>query len=131
MWVTRDIGAPAETCWDLLVDVGAWPSWGPSVAAARLDRAGTEASRQEQRIRPGDTGAVRAPVGPWIPFRITEVEEGYHWSWRVAGVPATSHRVEGLGRDRCRVGFEVPTLAAPYALVCALALRRIEKLAAT
>ncbi|MFN3216539.1 MAG: hypothetical protein ACE367_08600 [Acidimicrobiales bacterium] len=51
-------------------------------------------------------------------------------SWKVAGVPATSHAVEALGDDRCRAGFGVPVAAAPYLAVCALALRRIERIVA-
>lgn len=63
-------------------------------------------------------------------FRVTEVEEGRRWRWRVARVPATGHRVEPgtAGRDgaapgrECRVGFELSPLAAGYAVVCRRAL---------
>lgn len=123
MWITRIVEAPAERCWDLLVDTDAWPQWGPTVAEARVDAA-TGAS--VDRIGDGSTGAVRARVGPWVPFTITDFDPGRSWSWSVAGVAATSHRVEPLGPDRCRVGFEVPRWAAPYAAVCAVALRRID-----
>lgn len=119
MWVTRELRAPASAAWDLLTDVRRWPSWGPTVREARVDGGGS-------RIGPGSTGAVRAAVGPWVPFRVTTFDDGRAWSWRVAGVPATSHRVEDLGPDRCRVGFRVPWPAAPYAVVCEVALRRIE-----
>lgn len=131
MWVTREIESPAATCWALLVDIRCWPSWGPSVAAARLDpsAASRNGAPDPHRIQAESTGAVRPVVGPWVRFRITEFDADHWWSWSVAGVPATSHRVEALGRDRCRVGFEVPPLVAPYALVCAVALRRIERLA--
>jgi hypothetical protein len=50
------------------------------------------------------------------------------WAWTVAGVPATTHTVEPAPGG-CRVAFGVPTPAAPYALVCRAALRRIERLA--
>ncbi len=43
---------------------------------------------------------------------------------------ATGHRVERLGTERCRVVFEVPFWAAPHAVVCRPALRRIARLAA-
>ncbi|HEX2576259.1 MAG TPA: hypothetical protein VHK88_07905 [Aquihabitans sp.] len=99
------------------------PEWGPTVAAARIDDGG-----DGTRIRPGARGAIRPPVGPWIPFRVTAFVPGVSWAWRVAGVPATAHRVEDLGDGRCRVGFRVPLVAAPYAAVCAVALRRIEAL---
>ena len=153
MWVTRDIDAPADRCWDLLVDVRQWPGWGPSLRAAVLDLSTEDGRWRAQprpasassaeigasppggagpgrfRIGPGSTGELRPIVGPWIAFRITRYEEGRSWSWAVGGVPATSHRVEPLGPGRSRVGFEVPVWAAPYAAVCALALRRIEAIA--
>lgn len=120
MWVTRVVDAPAADAWDLLVDVRRWPSWGPSVRRAELDDG-------SHRLTEGATGRVHPPIGPSIPFRVTELEAPRSWSWRVAGVPATAHRVEALGPDRCRVGFEVPGWAAPYAAVCRVALRRIER----
>ena len=35
--VDRSIAAPPSAVWDLLVDLDAWPLWGPTVRAARLD----------------------------------------------------------------------------------------------
>lgn len=122
MWVTRDVDAPAQAAWALLVDVRRWPEWGPTVSAAELDDG-------SHRIAAGSTGRVHPPVGPSIPFAVTELVDGRSWSWRVAGVPATAHRVEVLGPERCRVGMQVPWWATPYAAVCAVALRRIERLA--
>ncbi len=133
VWVTREIAAPSERAWDLLVDVRRWPEWGPSVAEARLDRTSPSGEGTDDRgrggrhrIGSGSTGQVRPVVGPWIRFEVTTFVQGRSWSWRVAGVPATRHRVEALGADRCRVGFGVPVWAAPYAAVCVLALRRID-----
>ena len=123
--VGRDLDAPAEAVWDLLVDTVRWPDWGPTVAGAEIASGG-----DGTRITLGATGAVRTPVGLSLPFRITELEPGRRWAWAVAGVGATAHRVEALGPERCRATFEVPRWAAPYAAVCALALRRLEHLAA-
>ena len=73
----------------------------------------------------GARGRVRTPVGGWLPFEVTAVEPGHRWSWRVGGVPATGHRVDPLGATRSRLVIEVPWWAAPYVVVCRVALRRL------
>jgi hypothetical protein len=93
-----------------------WPEWGPSVASV---------SCTHTRIRQGSTGWVATPFGLKVPFRITEFDEGRSWAWTVCGIPATGHRVDDLGGGRCRLTFTVPTVAAPYVLVCWIAARRI------
>ncbi|CQR50092.1 SRPBCC family protein [Haloferax massiliensis] len=119
--VSRRISAPADAAWDVLVSVADWPDWGPSVSAVR---------GVDGRIEAGSRGEVRV-AGVWVPFSIeTCDDEARRWTWRVAGVRATGHRVNPIGLDRCEVAFEVPVLAGPYAAVCAVALRRIERLAA-
>lgn len=81
-------------------------------------------------------GSPPAPPAGWprpsvraSPFRVTELVEGRRWAWAVGGVAATSHEVEPLGGNRCRVAMGVPWPVAPYLAVCAVALRRIERLA--
>jgi hypothetical protein len=59
---------------------------------------------------------------------VSRFVDGHIWEWAVAGVPATTHLVEATPRG-CRVTFGVPVLAAAYAPVCIVALRRIEHLA--
>ena len=125
LWIEREVAADPADAWGLLTDVERWPQWGPSVRAAGLDGDAFEA---------GVTGWVRTPVGIRLNFEITDVEDGTdrsgerRWGWRVAGLPATEHRVRPLGPARCRVAFGVPRIAAPYALVCRRALVRIERL---
>lgn len=119
IWIEREIDVPAEEAWDLLVDVGRWPEWGPSVRSAGLDA---------ERLDVGATGWVRTPFGVRLPFEITEFEPGRRWGWKVARIPATDHRVRPLGPDRCAVGFGVPVVAAPYAVVCRRALTSIDRL---
>lgn len=114
-----EILAPASAAWELLTDTTRWPQWGPSVS--RVESA-------EQYIGPGSTGRVLTIFGVWLPFRVTEFVAGQRWGWEVAGIPATGHRVESLGPDRCRVVFEVPLLAAPYLAVCRLAAERIRNI---
>ena len=111
-----EIQAPASVAWKLLTDTSRWPQWGPSVS--RVESA-------EQYIGPGSKGRIQTIIGLWLPFRVTEFVAGRRWAWEVAGIPATGHRVESLGPDRCRVVFEVPLLADPYLAVCRLAAHRI------
>ena len=114
-----EIQAPAAAAWELLTDTRRWSQWGPSVVEADCDG---------HLIGPGSVGWVQTIVGLRLPFRITEFEAGRRWCWEVAGIPATGHRVEALGPDRCRVVFEVPLLAAPYLTVCRLAGLRIRRI---
>ena len=120
--VSKRISAPAPVAWELLTRPIHWPAWGPTVLAAELDSG-------ESRISLGATGRVRVPPGVWLPFRVTELDEGRSWSWAVAGVPATGHSVTSTPKG-CRVTFTMPWWAPAYAAVCLLALRRIETLAA-
>jgi hypothetical protein len=63
-----------------------------------------------------------------LPYTVTAFEPGRYWSWSVAGIPATGHRVVPQAGG-CLVTFTVPWWAPAYLPVCALALRRIERLA--
>jgi hypothetical protein len=116
----RRVEAGADRAWDLLVDTARWPEWGPSVRA--VDCA-------TRHIGPGSEGRIQTVLGPWLPFRITDWEEGRAWRWAVAGLPATGHRVIPLGPARCEVIFAVPAWAPFYLPVCAAALRRIDAIA--
>ena len=119
LWVTSDFDVPAVQMWNLLVDPAQWSAWGPSVRGVAIDGA---------VLSKGATGTVTTAVGAKLPFRITAFEPGESWSWEVAGVGATDHDVTPLGADRCRVGFGVPWVAAPYLAVCRVALRRMHEM---
>jgi hypothetical protein len=116
--VGREFPVPASVAWRLLADTRRWTSWGPTISDVDLD---------PPVLTEGARGRVRTSVGVWLPFEITEVVPGTRWSWRVLGIPATGHRVE-VTPAGCRVVFEVPTVVAPYAAVCRVALRRMERL---
>jgi uncharacterized protein YndB with AHSA1/START domain len=118
--VHRVIAAPPEAAWRLLTDLDAWPQWGPTLKSAELDQPFEELTLHA-------TGRVQTPVGVTVPFEVTEFDPGRHWAWKVAGVPATGHRVDPADGG-ARVAMDVPLWAAAYLTVCALALRRIEKL---
>lgn len=117
--VSREVPSPCGEVWDLLTDTRRWKEWGPSVR---------EVQCRHRYLSDGVRGRVRTPFGLWLPFEVSEYVPGYRWSWRVAGLPATGHRVEACEGSGCRVVFEVPLLAAPYALVCAVAARRIARI---
>lgn len=110
------IGRTAEVVWDLITDTRSWAEWGPSVAAVASD---------SRRIRAGATGRIVTSVGGFVVFRIDRFEAGRYWDWIVGGIRATGHRVDALSGDRCRLVFTVPLWAAPYGIVCLLALKRI------
>ncbi|AYE95036.1 polyketide cyclase [Mycobacterium paragordonae] len=118
--VNRFVAAPPQAAWDLLVDLDAWPQWGPSINGAQLDQPG-------RRLTAGATGTVRTALLVRVPFAVTEFEQGRCWAWKVAGIPATWHRVDPEG-DGARITLGVPRWAPAYLAVCELALRRMEKL---
>ncbi|MFB6299818.1 MAG: SRPBCC family protein [Halobacteriales archaeon] len=119
MDVIRRIEASREAVWQILTDTRRWPDWGPSVRAVESS---------DTRIETGTTGRLRTIGGLRVRFHITTCAD-YRWTWRVARIPATGHRVERLDPDTCRGVFEVSLLAAGYVPVCKRALSSIESLA--
>ena len=118
--VARTMPASPAAAWRVLTDTRMWVRWGPSIAAVDAD---------PPVIGPGHVGRLRTPVGIWLPFEVTTYVAGASWGWRVAGVPATGHRVEPTA-EGCRIVFEVPWAAAPYVAVCRVALHRLASLLA-
>lgn len=112
--------ASADVAWRLLTDTEAWPRWGPSVRAV---------DAPARFIDAGMRGRVQTVAGLWLPFEVTAWEPGRSWSWRVAGVAATGHRVVPVDLRACQVEFTVPAWAPFYLPVCAAALRRLDRLA--
>ena len=117
--ISRSFRRPCTRIWELLTDTTTWPQWGASVTAVDCD---------SRFIRQGTEGRVKTAVGIWLPFSITEYQEGQFWSWKVAGIPATGHRVETQEDGLCKVTFEVPLLAVPYTYICNIALDRIARI---
>lgn len=120
MWtVSRNVDAPPDAVWHILTDLDAWPKWGLTVSAAKLDG---------NAFLLGAVGRVWTPVGVPLPFVISELDPGRTWGWDVAGVPATRHGVEPRG-DGCRVWMSAPLWAPVYLPVLEVAVRRIERMA--
>jgi len=105
--------------WDLITDTTQWPRWGPTVKRVRFP---------DRYIRKGSSGQVLTAFGVWLPFNIDEYEHAGFWSWKVAAIKATGHRVQASETGGCSLWFEVPMVAAPYAMVCQMALGRIKRL---
>lgn len=105
--------------WNLITDTTQWPRWGPTVKKVRFP---------ERYIYKGSRGQVLTEFGIWLPFVITEYENASFWSWNVASVKATGHRIQAAKTGGCYLWFEVPIIAAPYTLVCQIALGRIENI---
>jgi hypothetical protein len=124
--VRRHVAARGDAVWAVLTDTTLWPVWGPTVRAVELTDGGT-------RIGPGSTGRVGTATGIWLPFEVTDWDEGRRWAWRVAGIPATGHAVEEDPEtpSRSRVTIEVPAWAPFYAAVGWIALGRIGRLASS
>lgn len=109
------IAAAAGDAWELFVDTTRWPTWSPVIS-------GVDAT--DRYVRTGTSGRVRVP-GVWLPFTVTDCGER-SWTWRVAGLPGATHRVDDLGPERCRVAFELPPESVGAAPICLEALERIE-----
>lgn len=116
--VSRQVDADRETVWNLLVDTERWPEWGASVRAVESEH---------RYIETGTTGRVEIPGGIRLPFEISHCES-YRWTWEVARIPATGHRVRPCDTG-CRPAFELSILAAGYAPVCRRALATIGDIA--
>lgn len=105
--------------WNLITDTTQWPRWGPTVKRVQFP---------ERFIRKDSSGQMLTAFGIWLPFDIDEYEHACFWSWKVAAIKATGHRIQAIETGGCYLWFEVPMIAAPYALVCQMALGRIENL---
>jgi hypothetical protein len=118
--VSRIIHASPETLWDLLTDTTRWTEWGPSIH---------QVQSSDRHIRAGSAGRVKTILGFWAPFVVNEWENQRYWSWRVFNIRATGHRVEVIKANCCKLIFEVPYWALPYAFICSMAAKRVARLA--
>jgi hypothetical protein len=114
--ISRVVDASPDSVWELLTDTFAWEEWGPSIIAVRCS---------DRYIKKGSHGRVKTALRFWVPFQVTDLDSGKHWSWHILSIGATGHRIEGLDEGSCRLVFQVPIWAAPYLIVCKIALNRI------
>lgn len=112
---------PPQAVWATLTDVNAWPEWGPTVFGARVDG--------DVELTLGTRGTITTVAGVSVPFEICEFVDGRLWAWRVAGVNATRHEVIPVAGG-CILSFGAPVWAVAYLPILAIALPRIERIAA-
>lgn len=117
--IGRLYNASPSSVWNVITDTVQWPRWGPTVKRVEL---------AERFIRAGSKGRVLTAIGVWLPFVIVEYEHARFWSWKVASVKATGHRIQTTDTEDCSLWFDMPLIAAPYSLICRMALDRIENL---
>lgn len=103
--------ASAAAVWTRYAEPRHWSEWAPHVRGA-WGLAGADG-----RVRAGARGAVRLLGVLPVPARITAVDPGRSWSWRVGPV-AMRHAVEPRPAGGCTIVLE---LSAPGALEAALA----------
>ena len=117
--ISRVVGAASNRVWELLTDTVAWEEWGPSIISVQSS---------ERYIKKWSHCRVKTALRFWVPFQVTELDSGKCWSWRIFGISATGHRIERLDECSSRLVFQVPIWAAPYLVVCKVALDRIVQL---
>jgi hypothetical protein len=120
--------APPAAAWALLAEPGRWHEWAPHIRGAW--------GLGAPEVRTGARGAVRLASAVPVPARVTSVDPGRAWTWRV-GVVDMTHRVEArasgslVAVDLRAPGPLEPALAAAYGPVITWTLRRLARRAAT
>jgi hypothetical protein len=96
-----DTEAPPAAAWALLASPSRWPEWAPHL------RGGWHLGSPE--VQEGAVGAIRLFGAVPVPAKITRVDPGHAWEWRV-GLVLMDHIVEPRPRGRSRVQI---TISAP------------------
>lgn len=93
--------ADPDAAWALLARPDRWHEWAPHVRGAW--------GLGAPEVREGARGAARLLGVVPVPVRITRVDPGRSWTWRVAGTVEMDHRVDTRAGG-CTVTV---TIAAP------------------
>ncbi|MFL5844602.1 MAG: SRPBCC family protein [Solirubrobacteraceae bacterium] len=96
--VAADLDITPERAWELYSHPDEWPAWAPHLRGS----SGLTGYRGE--VRAGARGLVwLLGVAP-IPARVTWVDRGHSWSWKIGPVEM-DHVVEPRDEGGCRVAL--------------------------
>jgi hypothetical protein len=96
--VRADLDITPERAWELYSHPDAWPRWAPHLRAT----SGLTGYRGE--VRAGSRGLVWLLGFAPIPVKVTWVDRGHSWSWKVGPVEM-DHVVEPRDNGGCRVAL--------------------------
>ena len=96
--VAAELDIPPEKAWELYSHPDAWSSWAPHLRGA----SGLTGYRGE--VRAGARGIVWVLGLAPVPAKITWVDRGHSWSWRVGPIDM-DHVVEPREDGGCRVAI--------------------------
>lgn len=88
--VSRAVDAPAQTLWDVVVDVESWPRWTSSVRSASL---------LDGELALGRRAALEQPRLPAQVWTVTAFEAGRSFSWSTHSGGVTTEGVHEVRAD--------------------------------
>lgn len=97
-----DIEAGADQVWAVLVDIGEWPSWNPTVTSVH--------PLQDGPWGLGSTAEIRQPKLPKATWQVSRFEPGERFEWITTSPGITTradHRVDPLDGGRSHLTLEL------------------------
>jgi hypothetical protein len=108
-----------DAAWERYATPSLWATWAPQIRGV---------SYAAPTLSAGTRGVVHGPWPVRVPFTVTAVDpDARRWAWRVGGLVAMEHGVDGHDGG-CAAWVELPGPAAAwgaYAPLARLALRRL------
>jgi hypothetical protein len=98
--VAADLDIPPEQAWHLYSHPGEWASWAPHMRGA------SGLTGYNGEVRAGARGIVWLLGFAPIPVKVTWVDKGHSWSWRLGPIDI-DHVVEPNEHGGCRVAMVI------------------------